>query len=103
LAPVQEETKHSCCHRESVAKLTERQSVVERMCCQKSLARFESIALTANKLNSRVQLTAALDGVTTEVSAIAGLSIAPNYPRFWAPYDLPPPTNLVITLQHFVI
>lgn len=76
---------------------------VQGHCCTKILTQGEFLAVNPSKTVAEQErtdcLSVALPGFT-----LLSLSAAPGHGRFsWQVHERPPPTDLVIVLQHFLI
>jgi hypothetical protein len=101
------ETNHSeCCGQQDQPQTTTvpgRDCKAECAGCQRSLAPAEPAILGTTKRTAGEDVTARLVARTTETSPSACVPAFRSYPLIWQLSSIPPPTDLVIAFQHFVI
>ena len=71
--------------------------------CRKTLAPSEFVSITPTKECSTQSSTGGFFAVLPQLALPPSIAVAGACPLAWREYGLPPPTDLVITLQHFVI
>jgi hypothetical protein len=72
-------------------------------CCQKTLARDERVGVSPAVDSHKQNRAGGFSVPLPPLVVVPSPPMAGRYPFSWQSYELPPPTDLVIALQHFLI
>ena len=76
---------------------------VKGSCCQKTVIRDELVGVSPTKESPKQNGADGFSVVLPPLALVHALPVVSESWLSWHRYDLPPPTDLVITLQHFLI
>lgn len=97
-------TKKGCCQdKQPSLKEPRSGSAVGSLCCQKTFAQSEFVAVTSAKPAAGQAFADSLSLPLPQPALVSCGPMAGRCQFSWHNYGLPPPPDLVITLQHFVI
>lgn len=95
----------SCCEsqRKPSSETPSKGIRVNNSCCQKTAVAAEFIGFSPTNESAKQSMTAGFSALLPQLSFALTEPMAGSSSFPWSCYGLPPPTDLVITLQHFLI
>jgi hypothetical protein len=104
--PVRQTSGSCCCHRAQRRQLANASAPVghiEGPCCQKTLTQAEYLPTSPSEPTARDGFVGKHIDLAPALFLLTALPPVPDARLSWLSYDLPPPTDLVTTLQRLTI